>query len=241
MLIFIIISLLLLQATKVTTQATKVTNKVRSRIRANENMDREGGNGDSQYSDHEAALELKEDATSSGASTPRGDIPPSPFGASSSFNEESSPHKTSSGNGDAELKAGIHKILSSKAEAWINKKGLSWPWKGSERDGPDAKNRFGWPWLHCDEESDANEQKGSESSVKPDGQTNESNRTGNNEASGSWSSYNANSTSSVSSSGSTTSSSAIHKVDTETDCLDYEILWEDLTIGEQIGQGSSLL
>ncbi|KAJ6796256.1 putative serine/threonine-protein kinase [Iris pallida] len=24
----------------------------------------------------------------------------------------------------------------------------------------------------------------------------------------------------------------------ETDCLDYEILWEDLTIGEQIGQGS---
>nr|CAD1816889.1 unnamed protein product [Ananas comosus var. bracteatus] len=65
----------------------------------------------------------------------------------------------------------------------------------------------------------------------------ESNRTFNNEASGSWSSFNVNSLSSASSGGST-SSCAIHRVDSETDCLDYEILWEDLIIGEQIGQGS---
>jgi hypothetical protein len=32
----------------------------------------------------------------------------------------------------------------------------------------------------------------------------------------------------------------VNKVDPDTDCLDYEILWEDLTIGEQIGQGSYL-
>ena len=224
-----------------TTQATKVTNKVRSRIRTNENMDREGGSGDSQYSDHEAALAHKEDATSSGASTPRGDIPPCPFGVSSSaLNEEGSPGKTTKGNEDAEGKAGIHKIISSKAEAWITKKGLSWPWRGNEHDRPDAKNRFVWPWLHSDQESDASQLKASESSGKPESQVNESNQPGN-EATGSWSFYNANSTSSASSNGSTTSSSAIHKVDTETDCLDYEILWEDLTIGEQIGQGSPLL
>ncbi|KAF9607078.1 hypothetical protein IFM89_031079 [Coptis chinensis] len=48
--------------------------------------------------------------------------------------------------------------------------------------------------------------------------------------------FNVNNTSSVSSSEST-SSSHINKVDMETDCLDYEILWEDLTIREQIGQG----
>ncbi len=30
----------------------------------------------------------------------------------------------------------------------------------------------------------------------------------------------------------------MNKLDVDTDCLDYEILWEDLTIGEQIGQGS---
>ncbi|KAL8540021.1 hypothetical protein ACS0TY_001568 [Phlomoides rotata] len=46
-----------------------------------------------------------------------------------------------------------------------------------------------------------------------------------------------NSTSSASSFGSA-SSSALNKVDVDTDNLDFEILWEDLTIGEQIGQGS---
>ncbi|KAJ6816614.1 putative serine/threonine-protein kinase [Iris pallida] len=226
-------------ATKVTTQATKVTNKVRSRIRMNENcIEGEGGSGDSQYSDHEALMDHKEDATSSGASTPRGDKQPSPFGASSSaFREDRSPRKAAIGNEEVDGKAGIHKIISSKAEAWIAKKGISWPWKGNEHDGTDAKNRFGWPWLNNDQENDASHQKASEHSIKPESQANETNRTGNNEASGSWSSFNANSTSSISSSGST-SSSVIHKVDMETDCLDYEILWEDLTIGEQIGQGS---
>lgn len=64
------------------------------------------------------------------------------------------------------------------------------------------------------------------------------NRTTNNEASGSWSSsMNVNSTGSASSCGST-NSSAVNKVDMDTGCFDYEILWEDLTIGEQIGQGS---
>nr|DAD33095.1 TPA_asm: hypothetical protein HUJ06_011946 [Nelumbo nucifera] len=127
-------------------------------------------------------------------------------------------------------------MLTSKAESWINKKGISWPWKGNDRDAPEAKaNRFVWPWLNHDQENGLGHQKNSDSSGKPENQ--ETNRPGNNEPSGSWSSFNVNSTSSVSSSGST-SSSAVNKLDMEADCLDYEILWEDLTIGEQIGQGS---
>lgn len=213
-----------------------MTSKVRSRIRTNESgTDREGGSGDSQQSDHDAAhSDHRDDAMSSGASTPRGDVAPSPFGVTSSaVVDEKSPGKTSkASNEEVEGKAGIHKILSSKAEAWIAKKGLSWPWKGSENDGNDIKNLFAWPWLHNDQDVDPAHAKASDCTVKPE----ENNRLGNNEASGSWSPLNANSISSISSSGST-SSSAQQKLDLETDCLDYEILWEDLTIGEQIGQG----
>lgn len=217
-----------------------MTNKVRSRIRTGENStEHESVSGDGHHSDHDANLsDHREDAASSGASTPRGDVPPSHFGiCSSSLSEEKSPGKTADGlPEDCEGKAGIHKILSSKAEAWIAKKGLSWPWKGGERDGVEGKTRFVWPWLN-DQENELNHQRSAEASMKSEHHMGESNRLGNNEVSGSWSSFNVNSTSSVSSCGST-SSSALHKVDMETDCLDYEILWEDLTIGEQIGQGS---
>ncbi|XP_020240831.1 probable serine/threonine-protein kinase DDB_G0272254 [Asparagus officinalis] len=208
-------------ATKVKTQATKVTNEVRSRIRTNENMNNDGVSGDNQHSELGTTLEHKEDATSSA------------FGESSSAsNEKRYPVNIIKDKGDPEGKAGIHKIIGLKAEAWIAKKGLSWPRKYNEHDGPDARNRS------VEQECDASQPRASESNGKPDSQVNESNRPGNNEASGSWSSYNANSTGSVSSSGSTTSGSTTHKMDIETDCLDYEILWEDLTICEQIGQGS---
>lgn len=218
-----------------------MTNKVRSRIRTGEDStEHESVSGDGHHSDHDANLsDHREDAASSGASTPRGDVPPSHFGIfSSSLSEEKSPGKTADGlPDDCEGKAGIHKILGSKAEAWIAKKGLSWPWKGGERDGVEGKTRFVWPWLNNDQENELNHQRSAEASMKSEHHMGEGNRPGNNEVSGSWSSFNVNSTSSVSSSGST-SSSALHKVDMETDCLDYEILWEDLTIGEQIGQGS---
>ncbi|XP_072995108.1 uncharacterized protein [Typha latifolia] len=230
-------------ASKITNLATRVTNKVRSRIRTGEaSMEHESGSGDNHYADHDAvSSDHKEDATSSGASTPRGDIPPCAFGLSSAVIEEKSPGKAAKGNNEeAEGKVGIHKIISSKAEALFSKKNISWPWKGSEHDGShgtDAKNRFLWPWVHADQENDTIHRKAYDSDAKPESQVTESSRTGNNEASGSWSSFNANSTSSVSSSGSN-SSSALQKVELENDCLDYEILWEDLTIGEQIGQGS---
>jgi hypothetical protein len=152
------------------------------------------------------------------------------------------PGKASRDSGDeSEGRPAIHKIITSRAEAWIGKKGISWPWKGNEREGLEARNaRFAWPWLHNDQENEPVHQKSPSCGLKPESQVSESNRPGNNEASGSWSSFNVNSTSSASSCGST-SSSAVNKVDIDSDCLDYEILWEDLTIGEQVGQGNHLL
>ncbi|KAK3002567.1 hypothetical protein RJ639_022062 [Escallonia herrerae] len=233
-------------ASKISNLASKVSNKVKSKIRTGDNlMDREGGSGDSHHSDHgfsDAGLyDHREDAASSGASTPRGDIPPSPFGVfSHAGHEEHSPAKSSKCSGDEnEGRTGIQNTITSKAEAWMGKKGISWPWKGNEREGTEAKtSRFVWPWLHNDQENDSDHHKSYTAGAKSESQMGENNRTANNEASGSWSSsFNVNSTSSASSCGSTTSS-AVNKVDVDTDCLDYEILWEDLTIGEQIGQGS---
>ncbi|CAA7017082.1 unnamed protein product [Microthlaspi erraticum] len=74
------------------------------------------------------------------------------------------------------------------------------------------KKRLLWPWK-------GNEQEKDESSKK--------------EASSSWSSSTI-----TNSTGNTSSSSDINKVDPDSECLDYEILWDDLTIGDKIGQGS---
>ncbi|KAL3812268.1 hypothetical protein ACJIZ3_013536 [Penstemon smallii] len=191
-------------SSKISDFASKVSNKVKSKMRPADNYF-EGGSGDSHYSD----------GASSGASTPRGDTHnhPSPFGVFSSVTQ-----KENSCNEPV-----ISKVLGS-----IGKKGLPWPWKGggggNEREGgteqPKSSSNFVWPWLQNDQESiDLGEQKTAAST----------------EASGYWSSsVHVNSTSSASSSG-----SAVNKVhDTDSDSLDYEILWEDLTIGVQIGQGS---
>lgn len=218
-----------------------MSNKVKSRIRTGENhVDREGGSDDSHHPDHfysDAALsDHREDANSSGASTPRGDVSLSPFGVFSHGDKFTGrPPRDSSDESDG--KPALQKLLSSKAEALLGKKVMSWPWKANEREGSEARNtRFGWPWMHNEQENESVQQKGHRS-AKPENQACESNRPPNNEASGSWSSsFNINSTSSASSCGST-SSSTLNKMDMDSDCLDYEILWEDLTIGEQIGQG----
>ncbi|KAL2459329.1 PAS domain-containing protein tyrosine kinase family protein [Forsythia ovata] len=234
-------------ASKISNFASKVSNKVKSKIRPGENgLEFEGGSGDSHHSDHgfsDAAFsDHREDGASSGASTPQGDIHYSPFGVfSSASHEEHSPGRPSRDSGDeSEGKLGLSKIITSKAGAWIGKKGLAWPWKGNEQDdGTEAKtSRFGWPWLHNDLENESGQQKSPGATSKSENPLAETDRSANIDAPGSWSSsVNVNSTSSASSYGST-SSSAVNKVDLDTDCFDYEILWEDLTIGEQIGQGS---
>ncbi|KAH0733822.1 hypothetical protein KY285_009529 [Solanum tuberosum] len=223
-------------ASKISNFASKVSNKVKSKIKTGESsMFREGGSGDSHYSDHafsDAALsDHREDANSSGASTPRGDVHPSPFGVFSNL------VKVEHSGDESEGKQGISKIITSKAEAWMAKNSLSWPWKGNEREASESRTtRSVWPWLNNDQDNELNHINSS-NTVKPENQVTETYRTTTNEAPGSWSSFNINSTSSVSSYGSTCSS-AVNKVDMDTDCLDYEILWEDLTIGEQIGEGS---
>ncbi|XP_052115978.1 uncharacterized protein LOC107483415 isoform X1 [Arachis duranensis] len=178
---------------------------------------------------------LKEDGNSSGASTPRGDVPP-PFGVFCHV-EEKSPAKSLRDSGDDGEGKPIHKIITSKAEAWIQKRTLSWPWRGNGQAGSEARNvPVARPLVQNDQEHELVNQMNLSSESKMEVQA--GNRPVNNEASGSWSSVNVNSTSSTSSCGSGSSGAVNNKVDIDTDCLDYEILWEDLTIGEQIGQGS---
>ncbi|OIS96440.1 serinethreonine-protein kinase edr1 [Nicotiana attenuata] len=213
-------------ASKISNLASKVSNKVKPKIKT----------GDSSVlrEDH------RKDANSSGGSTSMGDVHPSPVGIFSSLaKEEHSPGKTSSDYGDeSEGKQGISKIITSKAEAWMAKKSLSWPWKGNEREASEAKTtRFVWPWLINDQDNELSHSN-SYDAPKPNNQFIGTSRTTNYEASGSWSSsFSVNTTSSASSCRST-SSSALSKVDVDTGHLDYEILWEDLTIREQIGEGS---
>nr|WDA42959.1 tyrosine-protein kinase receptor UFO [Fagopyrum tataricum] len=223
-------------ASKITDLASKVSNKVRSKLKSGDNsVEHEGGSGGSRQSDHgsDAAFsDHKDDINSSESGTPRRNAAPSFFGVISQAIADKSPAKLSKDSEDeSDGKASIRKITS-KAEAWIGKK-TQWPWKGNEQEPSEARpNRFTWPWLQGDQDNDH-----SSLFTKAEIQVNDSNRPNIAEASGSWSSFNVNSTSSASSCGSA-SSSALNKLDIETDCLDYEILWEDLTVGEQIGQGS---
>lgn len=228
-------------------QASRVSNKVKLRIWTGENnVDRDGRSGESHHSEHgfsESVLsDHREDANSSGASTPRGDLPHSPFGVFSQV-EEKSQGKTLRDSGDESEGKPIHRIIPTKADTWIQKKTLSWPWRTNERERSEARNvRGAGPWRPNDQENNGPvNQNNLSSGLKQESQVGESNRPSNNEAPGSWSSFNVNSTSSASSCGSSGSCAVSNKVDMDTDCLDYEILWEDLTIGEQIGQGSHTL
>ncbi|KAG5005929.1 hypothetical protein JHK85_024471 [Glycine max] len=231
-------------ASKISNLASKVSNKVKSRIRTGEsNTNGEGGSGESHHSEPSLSdcvlADQREDGNSSGASTPRGEVLKSPFGVFSHV-EEKSEGKSVRGSGEQSQGKPIHKIITSKAETWIQKKTSSWPWRANDQEGSEARNvRVAWPWSQGDQENESVNQKNISSGLKPESQAGESNRSGINEASGSWSSFfNVNSTGSTSSCGSVSSSAANIKGDVDSDCLDYEILWEDLTMGEPIGQGS---
>ncbi|CAN6926727.1 unnamed protein product [Brassica oleracea] len=236
-------------ASKISNLASKVSNKVRSKMRAGESSSAtlsEGGSGDSHHSDHGGVFgathsDHRDDAASSGASTPRGDFVQSPFGVFTCNEEKfhSKPFKDSSDESDE--KPAIHKVITSKAEEWMVKKGLSWPWKGNEQEGSKGRPTHSvWPWVQNGQGKVKTHQIIPSSVVKSESLAFESNKPAtNNEGGSMWSSsLNATSTSSASSCGST-SSSVMNKIDdTDSDGLEYEILWEDLTIGEQIGQGS---
>lgn len=228
-------AILLISHKKSSIQATKVTKKVRSRMNGTDHdpcsfsacncTDLEVASHDAK-DEHSASCKVN---NTSAVNTNRN-------------------NNHSSSTEEVDGKMGFHKIISSKAEALFAKKGLNWPWKMNENvvgTGQDAKSKFVWPWLQNEQEnnqvqvagpvsrSDPSSTRGGDNIMKAQNPTTQTHT-------GSWSSFNANSTSSISSSGST-SGSAVNKVDLETDCLDCEILWEDLIIGEHIGQGTFIL
>ena len=217
-----------------TTQATKVTGRVRSRIRTGQDCDEQYG---SRRAGQDSEPDAKEDPTSSEASTPGGDVLHATF-----VTEEKSPGDSRKTNSDdsGEGKGGFQKIFSSKAEALLAKKGISWPWKGNETAGVYGINNMTSPRLHDNQENTQSHQGVPilEPIIVPNSQDTEYAQAGKYEVSGSWWTFNNNSTSSTMSSTISSNSSAIEKVDYEADCLDYEILWEDLTLGEQVGEGS---
>ncbi|KAF0896446.1 hypothetical protein E2562_024314 [Oryza meyeriana var. granulata] len=214
---------------RITNLATRVTTRVRSRIRTARNCDDQyGGVHESHYSERDA----REEQTSSEGSTPSGDVLHGAFVREDNYSGKSSKTNT---DDSGEGKLGLHNILSSTAEALLPKKGIPWPWRGHEHDVA-GKNQTTLPQFHEIQENDQSHKEVPEPIIIPDCQDTEFVQEVKYEVSGSWWSFNA-STSSMSSTGST-NSSAIERVDREADCLDYEILWEDLVIGEQVGQGS---
>ncbi|XP_019100327.1 PREDICTED: LOW QUALITY PROTEIN: tyrosine-protein kinase ABL1-like [Camelina sativa] len=230
-------------ASKISNLASKVSNKVRSKMRAGATLS-EGGSGDSHHSDHgvfgATLSDHMDGAASSGASTPRGDFIQSPFGVFTCDDNNKFPSKPLKYSSvESNGKHAIHKVLTAKSEEWMVKKGLSLPWKGNEQEGSKRKStHFVWPWLQNEEEKDKYHQVNPSAGVKSESYGSDSNKPTDDEAFSMWSSsINANSTTSVSSCGST-SRSVMDKINTDSDCLEYEVLWDDLTIGEQIGQGS---
>ncbi|EMS45419.1 hypothetical protein TRIUR3_08829 [Triticum urartu] len=213
---------------KITTFATKLTSRVRSRIRTGQNCERQCASGcEEQYSEHDVRANL----TTSEASTPNEDVRFGVFAA-----EEKSPRELSKTSTDnpGEGKVGFHKKISSKAEALLAKKGISWPRKGRENDGGSGKSNITSTHLHDKQENDQSHQRVPvvEPIMIPDCQDTEYAQSSKYEFSGSW--WTFNNTSSMNST--STIGSPIERVDYEADCLDYEILWEDLIIGEQVGQ-----
>ncbi|KAI3512377.1 hypothetical protein L1887_19692 [Cichorium endivia] len=179
------------------------------------------------------------------ASTPRGHIRP-PFGDFSSTNkDELFTRKLKIDYGDErENKPGIRKILSSKADAWMGKKGSVWSRKGNARveSFDPIFGHFGWQRVDIYQQQWSGPHMSSYASSKLNCQLLENTNLGVDkiEASGLWSSSLLVSSTSRSSSSSRTGikNNAIIKVERETDSQDYEILWEDLITREQIGQGS---
>ncbi|KAL0691628.1 hypothetical protein Bca4012_091307 [Brassica carinata] len=216
-------------ASKISDLASTVSNKVRSKMRAGESSATlsEGGTRDeSHHSDHNAF----DDAASTGARKPRGDFIQSPFGVFTCNDEKlhSKPFKDSTDESDG--KFAIHKVLTSKSEEYMVEKGSPWPWKGNDQEGSKGRPaHYVRSCVHNDQEKDKSHQINPFSGAKP-----ESNKPIIDESGSLWSSsMNANSTSSASSCGST-SSSVTSKVNS--DRLEYEILWDDLKIKEQIGK-----
>ncbi|KAK8704076.1 hypothetical protein V6N13_047709 [Hibiscus sabdariffa] len=204
-------------ASKISNLVSKVSNKVKSKIRTGEYC--------VDGSDHK-------DATSGGACTPRGVIQSAALGVFYPLNSESTVKISRYCGDESEGKPASQKFMN-----FMAKKGISWPWKGSGRGESEAKTaRLVWPWAGDDQENETSMLKSPYLCLKYENHIDECNRPVNEVPGSSSSSANVNSTSSSSSSESI-GSSPVNRIDLDTDCVDYEILWEELTTREQIGKG----
>ncbi|KAL4273243.1 hypothetical protein GQ457_13G023660 [Hibiscus cannabinus] len=197
-------------ASKISNLVSKVSNKVKSRIRTGENC--------VDGSDHK-------DATSSGACTPRGVIQSGALGVFYPLNSESTVKISRYCGDESARKPASQTFMNLMAR------------KGNDREESEAKTaRLVWPWAGDDQKNETFMLKSPYLCLKYENHIDERNRPVNEAPDSSSSSANVNSTSSSSNSGST-GSSPVNRIDLDTDCVDYEILWEELTTREQIGKG----
>lgn len=154
--------------------------------------------------------------------------------------DEKSHNEADHGDENEGKKAGGLKAFGLKAEAWMAKKGVPWLWSPSDQESGEqntpaclqkSNNCNSAHHLQQDEDRSNNmEQSENEATV-------DLSRLNVTESPHSWNWAHINTTSSNSSTGSTNSSS-LQKIEAEFESLECEIAWEDLTFGEQIGQGS---
>ncbi|MCL7032478.1 hypothetical protein MKW94_005628 [Papaver nudicaule] len=216
-------------ASKISNLAYKMTNKVRWKLKTQENtVEHKIRVKDSRYFDQGFSENDHRDiATPSEASLQGKGIPPMEKVSREHLRDSRGEHKIE-----------IHKIITSRAESWFNKKRRGWSWRGSEHDGLVERTTHGIsPSMNCKQEDDIDQQKTSGSYAKPELQVMDSDQSVN-EASDSESSTTKASSRSSRKWNSSRSSSATGISDIGKDPLHYAILWEDLTIGVQIGRGS---
>ncbi|KAL8140347.1 hypothetical protein V2J09_006368 [Rumex salicifolius] len=217
-------------SSKITDLATRVSNKVQSKMKIGKQVleNEVGSNCSCRQTDYESCDGTRfhnED-----------DLRPESHhreNAASSFFGEVESKLSKDCVDENEGTTAIRKVTS-RAEAWINKKAIKWPWKGNELEFSEPRPpQFGWAWVQNDLDH-----RQSSSPTKSELKTYECHSPVAVEAPWSWSSpLNVSTTSSKTSCGSSsTSGNSAKKLDIETDSLDFEVLWEDLIFKEQIGQ-----
>lgn len=242
-------------ASKVTSKMA--SSKVLSRIRIGDStVEHEGGSGGSQGSEcgcvDAGSVDAREcgEGTSSGASTPNASSQQNNLSPPTMSNK---PEVDEGSSQDHAKKAGGLSFLSSKAESWMAKKGILWPWGGPNYDTGEQRNRAAWKCPASDVaqgkgDVGSHRQGSGEDRFKVSAERDvsfeqaelddvHSNKFDMVESPGSWNWANV-STSSSNSSTTSTNSSCLQKIEAELEILDCEIEWESLTVGEQIGQGS---
>ncbi|KAI3968757.1 hypothetical protein MKX01_028907 [Papaver californicum] len=210
-------------ASKFSHLASRITNKVRSKMKPGDcTLDCETCNANSFYFDQGLSETIfcdhRNERTLSEAIE---DLLPSRIGVTfKTPTVELSTEKLFRGFvGERKCEIGFRKNITSRAEAWISKK------------------RMSLQWLNHERESDFDQQNNCDDNDKPGIQVVENEWFGN-EASTSLSSF-SNSYSKSSLVGSISTSSSFRQTfDMEIDSTHYNIMWEDLAIGTQIGSGS---